>query len=211
MKMNVEEIALNGYELTDCLDHDALIPFLNQKLQLKKSLAYYVYLVFLMLPLAALSYTITYFAAKGELALHTTILHVVLGIVFVLAFIPIHELLHWVAYKLVGAQKVSFQANFKKLYFLTVANKFVTNSSEFRLVATLPFLSATLLAIFAIAFSGVYWSITWIVFLLIHNFFCGGDFILLNFMENNRKQGIITYDDTEKKVSYFFLKNQQAY
>lgn len=207
MKMNVEEIEKHGYELTDCLEHDALIPFLNQKLQLKKSPVYYVYLVCLMLPLAAFSYTITFYAAKGELALLNTILHVVLGIILVMAFIPVHELLHWVAYKLVGAQQVSFQANFKKLYFLTVANRFVTNSNEFRLVATLPFLSAIVLAILSVAFSGVYWSITWIVFLLIHNFFCGGDFILLNFMENNRKKGIITYDDTDQKVSYFFMKN----
>lgn len=206
MKMNVEEIELNGYELTDCLEHDALIPFLNQKLQLKKSLVYYAYLVCLMLPLAALSYTITFYVAKGELELFTTIIHGILGFVIVLAFIPIHELLHWVAYKVIGAKHVSFQANFTKLYFLTVANRFVTNSNEFRLVATLPFLSAIVLAFLAIAFSEVYWSITWIVFVLIHNFFCGGDFILLNFMENNRKKGIITYDDTDKKVSYFFMK-----
>jgi hypothetical protein len=42
------------------------------------------------------------------------------------------------------------------------------------------------------------------IFLFIHNIFCGGDISLLNYLASNK--GMVTYDDKEKGETYFYIK-----
>ncbi|MGJ8868839.1 hypothetical protein, partial [Salmonella enterica] len=46
------------------------------------------------------------------------------GCALTFLLIPIHEGLHGIAYKMCGAPTVTFAANWKKLYFMAIADKF---------------------------------------------------------------------------------------
>ncbi len=55
-------------------------------------------------------------------------------------------------------------------------------------------------------FTGEPWKVTLFTTLLIHSIACSGDFALLSYFEFNRKKNIVTYDDKENKVSFFYGK-----
>lgn len=206
MKLKVEEIPTKNYSLIANLKHDDLLPFLNEKSNSKKQFIYYIFICVLFFSLSLFTYNITKSFLSGNLGFSSIILHIVLGIVLLILFIPIHELLHALAYKIVGAPKVSFVSQLRKLYFATVADLFVINTKEFRFVATLPFLTALVCVLISTPFCNEAWRITLFTFFLLHNLTCLGDFILLNFMEINKKDKIITYDDNANKMSYFYKK-----
>lgn len=194
----------NNYTLEDKLTHAELPKFLNEKLTLKKKWFFYVYMIVLISPLGLISYTITRNLISGELTIVNCVIYVFLGILISLLFIPVHELLHYLAYKITGAKSVSFFSNYKKFYFATVADKFVTNLSEFTFIAILPFMTVLVGTLVSIPFLRVELQLAAMVFLAIHNVFCSGDFTLLNYLASNK--GMVTYDDKEKGESYFYRK-----
>jgi hypothetical protein len=132
----------------------------------------------------------------------------VLGVVLVILFIPFHEFLHALAYKIVGAKKVSFYLNFRKMYFAAISDKSVINLGEFKIVALTPFLFVMVVSLFLIFQVNEYWVFTILLFLLLHNVFCGGDFSLLNFMQTKKETRIVTFDDKEKSETYFYIKKE---
>lgn len=48
------------------------------------------------------------------------------------------------------------------------------------------------------------WNLTIIGVLLAHTAMCSGDFGLLNYFEFNKDKKVVTYDDIEHKISYFY-------
>lgn len=204
--MNIETSALekNNYLIKDKLTHSELHHFLNDKLKLSKKWFFYMYMVLLISPLGLISYTITKNLITKELTITNCIISVFLGIVLAIVFIPIHEIIHYLAYRICGAKSVSFFSNFKKFYFATIADKFVTNLSEFTFIALLPFTIVLLGTIITFPFLTVEFQLTALIFLFIHNIFCSGDFTLLNYLASNR--GMVTYDDKEKGETFFLLK-----
>jgi len=46
------------------------------------------------------------------------------------------------------------------------------------------------------------WSLS--LFLFVHTTMCAGDFAFLNFYHINRKKKIYTWDDADRKESYFY-------
>ncbi|MBK7637511.1 MAG: DUF3267 domain-containing protein [Saprospiraceae bacterium] len=61
------------------------------------------------------------------------------GIIFAFLLILVHEYIHVLAYKSQGANRTSYDSNWKKLYFMALADKFVANKKEFSIVALAPF------------------------------------------------------------------------
>jgi p-aminobenzoyl-glutamate transporter AbgT len=82
----------------------------------------------------------------------------------------------------------------------------VINLAEFKIVALMPFLTVLICAISLFPFVDIEWQIATLSFVATHNLFCGGDFSLLNYLQNNKHQGIVTYDDKEKKETYFYVE-----
>ena len=132
-----------------------------------------------------------------------SVLGLTLGLIIV---VPLHEWIHGVAYKLVGAPKVTYGGNWRKFYFYAVADKFVVPTKSFLFVALAPFLVISGLALVGYFNSGPNAQWFYLGTLLMHTTACSGDFAMISFYDLNREKEIYTVDDVENKVSYFYVK-----
>ena len=206
MKIEPNELEEKGYVLNDELNHDDLTSFLKEKNTESKGFFSIVFLVLLFIPIPVLSYFFTYYLMQDKLTLLSALFSCLLGVGLVFLFIPIHELLHALAYKLVGAHNISFLANLKKFYFAAIADQSVLNAKEFKIVALFPFLTVCIGAAFILPFTDEFWRLALLSFVSLHTLFCGGDFSLLNFMQRNKSKAIVTFDDRRNKKTYFYVR-----
>ena len=84
------------------------------------------------------------------------------------------------------------------------ADQFVANKKEFQIVALAPFVVITSVGLVLLFFTTPLWSMTVLGALLTHTAFCSGDFGLLSYFDFHKDKEIVTYDDKESRVSYFY-------
>ena len=120
--------------------------------------------------------------------------------------IILHENIHYLAYKFLGAKNGSVKYQWRKMIFLASADKFVANRNEFLFVAILPFFIINLLAILPMFFVGGAWFYFFGFTLFVHTALCSGDFALISFLYEHRKKTIYTYDDLDENKSYFYIR-----
>ena len=117
--------------------------------------------------------------------------------------IPLHELLHGLVYWILGARQIRFGADMQQLIFFVTADKYPVSGKELYFLALTPFVVINTVTVVTVA----YWFPQFIIFpaclLLSHNTMCIGDFSLVNYVLS-RKSKVYTFDETEKKKSYFF-------
>lgn len=128
------------------------------------------------------------------------------GLAFVALFVvilPLHELAHAAAYRLVGARDIRWDYSTRMLAVWVIAHRFVAGTRAFAIVALAPFvvLNAALIAC-ALAFPQ--FSVLLLFVLLWHLHGAVGDWALLNFVWLHRARGFWTYDDAAAGKSYFF-------
>ena len=119
--------------------------------------------------------------------------------------LPLHEGIHALTYRWLGARDVRFSLSANKLAVYTCANRFVVPVRQMFVLAALPFvlISAGLLGLLAgVPQHGLVWA--WALGL--HAFGCAGDCILLAFARKNRARALYNYDDVAAQESYFFEK-----
>ncbi len=131
-----------------------------------------------------------------------------MGVLFTFtALIVLHELLHAIAYLIVGARRLSFGMNLKKFMFYVQADKKVLNYKQFMFVALAP---AVVVAVVSLAGAIIYYGqplyYFFMVILGVHGLFCGGDFGLLCFFENRKEDEIYTFDVKSEGKTYFYKK-----
>lgn len=208
MKIRPEELTDNGYDLLDNLGHKELIPFVRTYLKKRTPIS-----LFYTFSNVVISGIIVFWFWKNyqivNFSLGSGFTYFSYGLAIAFGLIPIHEYIHVLAYKSQGADKTSYDANLKKFYFMAIADKFVANKKEFQIVALAPFvvISATLLILFL--FSSQLWSFTILGVLLTHTAFSSGDFGMLSYFDYHKNKDIVTYDDKENSISYFYGKNKQ--
>ena len=132
------------------------------------------------------------------------------GVLFcITALIVIHELLHAIAYLIVGARKLSFGMNLKKFMFYVQADKQVLNYKQFMIVALAPAVVVGVVSLAgAIYFYGQPLYYSFMVIFGLHGLFCGGDFGLLCFFENRKEEEIYTFDVKSEGKTYFYKRKQ---
>ena len=132
------------------------------------------------------------------------------GVLFcITALIVIHELLHAIAYLIVGARKLSFGMNLKKFMFYVQADKQVLNYKQFMLVALAPAVVVGVVSLTgAIFYYGQPLYYFFLVIFGLHGLFCGGDFGLLCFFENRKEEEIYTFDVKSEGKTYFYKRKQ---
>lgn len=207
--MTTDELQKNpAYHLLLMLPHDDLIPFLQEQISGKSRMmaTYLLFNVAILLSMAA----IAFFDIRAEAIGWNGILKSFgLGTLLVFTImIAVHEVIHGIAYKMMGAPRVSFGVNWRKFYFYAVADKFIVNRKSFFFIALAPFVVISLLAIGGLFFAGI--ELKWVLLsvLFVHTGACAGDFAMLAFYEKHRRLGeILTFDDVERKISYFYLKD----
>ncbi len=205
MKIQPESLLENSYTLLDTLDHQDIMPFLQQYIK-KKTISAIFYYTFCGISLGVIGAyaALLYFSSgfKGE----DVFFHVSLGCLLPFLLIPLHEYLHAIAYKWVGASNTSYDVNWKKFYFMAVADKFVANRQEFLVVAWLPFTVISLLSFLLCWVTPPLWGLTMTTTIGIHAAFCSGDFALISYFEYHKDKELITFDDVTNKVSYFYYR-----
>lgn len=126
------------------------------------------------------------------------------GVVCLFILLPIHEFIHGLAFKYVGAPKVGYGYSLKSLIIYAYSQLFPTTMREVAFVAVMPFVVITS----GLVIGWVGWPeyrIVWAILLVMHTSACIGDFVLINYYRKNRHRTIYTYDDIEvERRSYFF-------
>ncbi|MBK6903547.1 MAG: DUF3267 domain-containing protein [Saprospirales bacterium] len=206
MRLPPEDLPAAGYRLLASLDHREIIPFVQEQLLKANWFARsYRGLVLLLLALSAGFLTFAIFRAPKAWEQILTQFSYGLALAFLLA--PVHELIHGVALKAVGAPTVQYRANWRKLYLMAGADRFVANEREFYLVAFAPFVVISLGALVL----SVWYPLLAIGLLFLHTAFCAGDFALAGFMNEHSEKGIVNYDLMGEGRSYFYiLENQNS-
>jgi hypothetical protein len=122
--------------------------------------------------------------------------------------IPVHELLHGLAYRILGARKIIFGADPGQLIFFVTANRYPVSGNQVHLLTLTPFVIINLLTIAAVYFlwpGGLLFSA---FFLLSHNLMCIGDFAISGFIARSGGN-VFTFDEPERKKSFFYKRESR--
>jgi hypothetical protein len=203
-RITAEELAISeNYELMESLEHDNLVPFVKTYSKVKTRLMYFFLVLALSIPAIMTFLFLKNMKADG-FDIFLGIGHVLMAFSIIIILVPIHEYIHSLAYKAMGAKETSFYANWKKFYFAAVADKFVVTKKEFQIVAFAPFVVLALLLLSLLPFVDIYWKLTILSSLFIHVMSCSGDFAMVNYYIVHHQCEIFTFDDKELKISYFY-------
>jgi hypothetical protein len=207
MTLSSESLPHNGYVLLDQLDHKELIPFVRTYLK-KRTPSSIFFNVFNIIIVAIIVFCFLIYHGNEQFSIGRGLMYFCNGIGLAFLLIPLHEYIHVLAYKSQGALHTSYDAHLKKFYFLAIADQFVANKKEFRIVALVPFVEISTLLIVGCFFTNPYYTLLLLGTLLTHTACCSGDFGLLSYFDFHHDKEIVTYDDKEKKMSYFFWKEK---
>ncbi len=208
MKIKPDELTKNGYVLLDKLGHKELVPFIRTYIKKRTKYSMFYYLSnFILFGLVG------YFFVQGynlpNYSFGDRFTHFSYGLAIALLLIPLHEYIHVLAYKSQGATNTSYDVNLKKFYFMALADKFVANKKEFEIAALAPFVVITTTLIILLFLANTNLKLTISAVLFAHTAMCSGDFGLLSYFEFNKEKQIVTYDDVENKISYFYGKTSE--
>ena len=121
--------------------------------------------------------------------------------------IPVHEFIHWIAYKKEGANDVRFGAIWKSFVFYAAAHNFATDYKTFRRIALAPFYILSVLLILLLLSPVPLWGkISIAAILLFHIVSCSGDLSMLSYMKRYKRRNVITVDDIDNRFTYFMEK-----
>lgn len=209
MKLTPSELEANQYQVQDRLVHTELIPFVREYMKKRTPSA----IAYVLLNVVFFALSIYCIVADIGLTIDTgaKISRWALGLGAAFLMVPLHEFLHVMAYKSVGAVQTSYDANLKRFYFMAIADRFVANRKEFRVVALTPFVVISLLTTMAmVILHGTSWVLVGCGLLAAHASMCSGDFALLSYFDFHNDKDVVTYDDKAAGVSYFLAKEKGA-
>lgn len=142
---------------------------------------------------------------SGAFPLLQIMLHTFIGLIAIpLLSIPVHEVLHIIPYYIAGARDIRAGMDLSQYMFFVTAHRYVTNPSVFKVVAAFPWQILSITTLILILLTPPLWKWSLSLFLFIHATMCAGDIALLNFYFLNRKKKIYTWDDADKKETYFY-------
>ncbi len=197
----------DGFELIKTLDHTQIKEFVFEQIGKggKLTFWYMIYqLAMIILAVALFIYTI-YKAFKGDYSL---VLFSGLALLFSFsAMVVIHELLHGIALKLLGAPQIRYGGYLKKFIFYAEASGFVLNRKQFYFVALTPFVVIKFISLLGIVLflHHPIWCFFFLVMSL-HSLFCAGDIGLMSFFEQHKNSEVYTFDNHSEKRSYYFKR-----
>jgi len=188
------------------LKHEKILPFLQEHLWSKNKVMNFYFAFNILLALSLIGIAIIDLV-NGNINGWNLLLWLSYGAAISFTIlIVIHELIHGITYKILGAPNVSYGADLKNFIFYATADKFVVNRSKFIKIALGPFIIVTSVCLLSLIFTNVASKWLFLGVLLIHSSMCAGDFGLLSYFENHKDKDIYTYDDVKNKVSYFYEK-----
>ncbi len=202
MNLRPSQLLEHGYHELAAYSFDELIEMIGTEVR-RRTAPVLAFWVLLALTLgAAIVASVTAIRANGWHTLFAPLI-AILGLI---AVIPVHELLHAAAFRVVGARRIRFGAKPKYLIFYAIARDFVADYREMRFILYLPavVISAALAGIGVSAGPLIRVSAWWLLFF--HVSACAGDFGLASFMRRHVHLGIVTGDDADDLVTRFYVR-----
>ncbi len=124
-----------------------------------------------------------------------------LGFVLLL---PIHEGMHGLAYRSLGASNVRVVNRWRSLTAYCAADRFVVGGRTLAWVGIAPFLVLNSILLIATLITPGVWPVLFAGALFLHVGACSGDVGLLNWLWLRGTASTLSYDDTTAGKSYFF-------
>lgn len=205
MNIRPQDLARLGYEQLDELDHTELIPFVQENLARRNFWSIF-YWCANVLGIIGIVFLFWQAISREAMSFWAGLKYASFGVAASFLLIPLHEAIHALAYRIVGAKKTSYDANWRQFYFMAIADKFVANRREFQIVALAPFMLISLGFLLPVFFLSTPWQFGLLALVLTHASFCAGDFGLLSYFAFRRHWDLVTYDDKGNKTSFFFGK-----
>lgn len=204
----IDELRNSGkYELIAQLNHQQIKEFVINQLSEGGAIIkiYMIYQVLMIL------IGFFFFTRSVVLAFQTSVeplYHSLAALVFSFTvLIIIHELLHGIALKIIGAKKVNFGGYLKKFIFYAEADQFVINRKQFAFVALTPLFAVKLVTLIGIIVLFNHPVFYFLIFVMsAHSLFCAGDIGLLSIFYKQKDSEIFTFDVKDEKTSYFYRK-----
>ena len=186
--------------MLDVLDYDDLLPFAARYFFERMS-----WIIWLHHAMAVVAFAAIFFAANvNAIGLWRGVSQALAGfVVMFVIFLPLHEALHALAYRMAGAREIRWKMMWRYLAAYVVAERFVSTRGVFLFVALAPFVVITpLLIVLAVTMPD--WSVLWLTVLFWHTAGVSGDWALMNYYWLNRDREIYTWDDAGR--SYFYAR-----
>jgi len=210
MKYSVEELQNNdSFKLIHQIEYSDIISFVIRNIK-RINIPTIIYLssnlLLLILVISLIINNILY----GNLSWGRFFLHILYGFLGgSVLIVPFHELIHALIYKLAGAKKIRYGVIWEYLAFYVAADNFVSSRTTIILVAITPFIIITSGFLSGYFFSPGYIRISFLFAALMHSTMCIGDFAILSYFSHNKNKEIFTFDESDKKISYFYEKTKQ--
>ncbi len=136
-------------------------------------------------------------------------IQIILALIGSVVIVPVHEGIHAVTYKAIGAPAVRFVAEWRKGLIYTIADRFVVNQREYLRLALTPLIAIS------VVLGGLYFLIPERDLLIagllcFHTLSCIGDIAIVNFLWTRRDHVIFSYDDLKLHKSYFYAQRASA-
>lgn len=198
------------YSLNLELDFNDMIPFVLSNIR-RRSVFSVLYFFINTATLLFMLFYILWAVALGHLNAWKILWQLFAGIICgSILVIPPHEMLHGLAYRMLGARKIRFGADLKQFIFYVTADRFPISKKELAFLALTPFVLINVVLIGIVLGWASQLTLFFTALLLSHNIMCIGDFAMIAFAYHHKGK-IFTFDDIEKKKSYFFEKTGHSY
>jgi len=182
--------------------YDELIDFVLEYIRRRSEVVIFFWFICAIFLVNAITVRIN---IAGYFPLKNIMFHSFLGLIlFPVLLIPVHEIIHIITYLLLGARRIRFGMDLRQYMFYVTAHRHVTGKRSFIAVAMAPFLTVSVTLVFLVLFLPGLWKWSLSLLLFVHATMCAGDFALMNFYYLNRGKKIYTWDDFDKKISYFY-------
>ncbi len=192
-----------AYQLVNTLGFQDMVPFVITQIK-KRGLFSWLYFIVNLVMLALILLSSITGLADQTLTWKKVMVQTISGILAgSLLIIPIHELLHGLAYRILGARKIIFGADLEQMIFFVTANCYPVSGKQVHLLTMTPFIIINLITIAVTVYifpGGILFSA---FFLLSHNIMCIGDFAISGYVSSIAGK-VYTFDEPEKKISYFY-------
>ena len=203
--MDIKTLEQKG-RLISTLEHKKVLDFLNKTMAEEVSFVYNLFTWYMLLT------TVSFLIMAGWKFYHfivtkdiNYILPISIGVFFSISLlIIIHELIHALAYKLVGGRNIYFGSEIKKFVFYAASDRHVYNGHQFYAIAIAPFLVVNVIGVI-LCFINLDFFPYILTILFTHTLFCSGDFAFINFISRYKLSEFHTFDNREEEKSYYYI------
>ncbi len=186
------------------LDQNEIVAFVLRYIK-KNNTATRLFYFLNILVILLLIRDIVFSISQGEGSIGKILLYCLYGLLIgMIVVIPFHEGIHGLAYRLAGAKKIKFGADFTQMIFFVTADRFVVGKKRFFIVALSPFIIIGGSFITGYIFSAFYCKWMFLVALICHSSMCMGDFAFMSFFQEHPEKELYTYDEPEHKLSFVY-------